>query len=123
MPDSRDPEQYKERARAWRDRAASLPDGTPERDACVTIAEGYEKLAALIEARRSWCHGAGRVRRIVLMQQLPRKPIQANCPRSTSLPTGNLAAPVRWGGFFMGWWWKECPRLIPDVVEGNLEIG
>ena len=45
-------EQYKERAKAWRDRAASLPR-RPERDACVALAEGYEKLAALIEARRS----------------------------------------------------------------------
>ena len=42
-----------ERAKAWRDRAASLPEGSPERDACVMLAEGYEKLAALIEARRS----------------------------------------------------------------------
>ena len=53
MPDSWDSEQYKERAKAWRARAASLPEGTPERDACVTIAEGYERLADLIEARRS----------------------------------------------------------------------
>jgi hypothetical protein len=53
MPDSWDSEQYKERAKAWRDRAASLPDGSPERDACVMLAQGYEKLAALIEARRS----------------------------------------------------------------------
>jgi hypothetical protein len=53
MPDSWDSEQYKERAKAWRDRAASLPDGSPERDACVLLAEGYERLAAIIEARRS----------------------------------------------------------------------
>ena len=52
MPDSWDSEQYHERAKAWRDRAASLPEGSPERDACVMLAEGYEKLAALIEARR-----------------------------------------------------------------------
>ena len=54
MPDSWDSEQYKERAKAWRDRAASLPLGSvPERDACVLLAEGYERLAAIIEARRS----------------------------------------------------------------------
>jgi hypothetical protein len=51
MPDSWDPERYKERAKAWRDKAASLPEGR-ERDACVTLAEGYEKLAELIEAQR-----------------------------------------------------------------------
>jgi hypothetical protein len=51
MPDSWDPEQYWERAKQWRDRAASLPEGTA-RDACVTIAEGYEKLAETIEAQR-----------------------------------------------------------------------
>jgi hypothetical protein len=51
MPDSWDPERYKERAKAWRDKAASFPEGR-ERDACVTLAEGYEKLAELIEAQR-----------------------------------------------------------------------
>jgi hypothetical protein len=33
-----------------RDRAAGLPEGR-ERDACVTIAEGYEKLAILTAPR------------------------------------------------------------------------
>ena len=51
MPDSWDPERYKERAKAWRDKAASLPEGR-ERDACVTLAEGYEKLVELIEVPR-----------------------------------------------------------------------
>ena len=51
MPDSWDSERYRERAKEWRDRAASLPEGR-ERDACVTIAEGYEKLVEIIEARR-----------------------------------------------------------------------
>jgi hypothetical protein len=53
MPDSWNSEQYRERAKAWRDRAASLPDGSPERDACVILAEGYERLAEIIEARGS----------------------------------------------------------------------
>ena len=53
MPDSWDSEQYKERAKVWRDKAASLPDGSPERDACVVLAEGYERLAEIIEARGS----------------------------------------------------------------------
>ena len=51
MPDSWDSERYKQRAKEWRDRAASLPEGR-ERDACVTIAEGYEKLVEIIEAQR-----------------------------------------------------------------------
>jgi hypothetical protein len=50
MPDSWDSERYRERAKEWRDKAASLPEGR-ERDACVTLAEGYEKLAEIIEAR------------------------------------------------------------------------
>ena len=51
MPGSWDPERYRERAKEWLDKAASLPEGR-ERDACVTLAEGYEKLAELLEARR-----------------------------------------------------------------------
>jgi hypothetical protein len=51
MSHSGDLERYKERAKEWRDRAASRPEGR-ERDACVTIAEGYEKLVEIIEAQR-----------------------------------------------------------------------
>ena len=51
MPDSWDPKRYRERAKEWRDKAASLPEGR-ERDTCVTIAEGYEGLAEIIEAQR-----------------------------------------------------------------------
>jgi hypothetical protein len=51
MPDSWDPKQYKERAKKWRDKAASLPEGR-ERDTCVTLAEAYEELAEIIEAQR-----------------------------------------------------------------------
>ena len=51
MPETWDPERYRERAKQWRARAAVLPEG-PERDASVTIAEGYEKLAEIIEAQR-----------------------------------------------------------------------
>ena len=49
MPNRWDPERYEQRAKEWRDRAASLPEGR-ERDACVTIAEGYEKLAYIDSA-------------------------------------------------------------------------
>ena len=51
MPDTWDSERYRERAKEWRDRAASLPEGH-ERDVYVVIAEGYEKLVAIIEAQR-----------------------------------------------------------------------
>jgi hypothetical protein len=50
MPERWDPERYEQRAKEWRDRAAGLPEGR-ERDACVTIAEGYEKLAILTAPR------------------------------------------------------------------------
>lgn len=50
MPDGWDPARYRERAKQWRDRAASVPEG-PEREAYVAIAEGYEKLAEIIEAQ------------------------------------------------------------------------
>jgi hypothetical protein len=53
VPQSWDPAIYRERARAWREKASSLPDGDPQQAVCVEIAEGYEKLATLIEQRRS----------------------------------------------------------------------
>ena len=52
MPDSWDPERYRERAKEWRDKAASLPEGHAQ-DTCVTLAEGYEELAEIIAAQRS----------------------------------------------------------------------
>ena len=50
MPDSWDPERYKERAKAWRDKAASFPEGR-ERDACVILAEDY---LVVISAYSAW---------------------------------------------------------------------
>jgi hypothetical protein len=49
MPDQWDANVYRERAAAWRERAAEL-DGD-EKAACISIADGYEKLAGLIEFR------------------------------------------------------------------------
>ena len=49
MPENWDPAVYWDHASRWRDRAASLPEDHPERAACVEIAEGYERLAALLE--------------------------------------------------------------------------
>jgi hypothetical protein len=51
MPDSWNPERYRERAKEWRDKAVSLPEGR-QRDTCVILAEGYEELAEIIEAQQ-----------------------------------------------------------------------
>ncbi len=39
---------YREREREWRERAANLNPGR-ERDACITLADGYQKLIELVE--------------------------------------------------------------------------
>ena len=51
MPSSWDPKVYRERAEQWREAAAGLPPGK-ERDACLALSEGYERLAELIAASR-----------------------------------------------------------------------
>jgi hypothetical protein len=48
MPDTWTAENYQARARAWREKADTLPEGR-ERDACLALAEGYANLADLIE--------------------------------------------------------------------------
>ena len=56
MPDSWDSERYRQRAKEWRDRAASLPEGREqEQEARVTIAEGYQKLVQIIDAQQRPC--------------------------------------------------------------------
>jgi hypothetical protein len=52
VPQNWDPVVYRERAKAWREKAATLPEGDPQRAVCVEIADGYEKLAILIEQRK-----------------------------------------------------------------------
>jgi hypothetical protein len=52
MPETWDPTIYRERAAAWRNKAASLPEDSGERTLCVAIAADYEKLATLIEERK-----------------------------------------------------------------------
>ncbi len=52
MPGSWDPQVYRERAEQWRAQADKMPPGE-SRDACLTISDGYVKLAALIEQDRS----------------------------------------------------------------------
>ena len=47
-----EPTSYRGRGKAWRDKAAALPDDNPERAVCVELAEGYERVATLLEQRR-----------------------------------------------------------------------
>jgi hypothetical protein len=49
MPDSWDAGEYRNRATAWLQKAESLPKGH-EREACFALAEGYVRLAELLEA-------------------------------------------------------------------------
>jgi hypothetical protein len=51
VPENWDPAYYRERAKAWRDKATTLPEDHPERAVCVEIADGYDKLATLLEQR------------------------------------------------------------------------
>ena len=48
MPDNWNAETYRGRARQWQAKAERLPRGE-ERDTCLTLAEGYTRLAELIE--------------------------------------------------------------------------
>ena len=52
MPESWDAGEYRNRATAWLQKAESLPEGR-EREACFVLAEGYVRLAELIEAQQS----------------------------------------------------------------------
>jgi hypothetical protein len=49
MPENWDPAVYWDRAKQWRERAASLPEDHPNRAIWLQIAESYEKLAALLQ--------------------------------------------------------------------------
>ena len=51
MPDSWNPEVYRQRVDAWRQKAALLPEGHEETALCLEIAEGYAKLARALEAQ------------------------------------------------------------------------
>jgi hypothetical protein len=53
VPENWDPIYYRERVKAWRDKAASLPEGHPEWAVCDELADGYDRLAALLE-QRGW---------------------------------------------------------------------
>jgi hypothetical protein len=51
MPASWNAGEYRNRATAWLQKAETLPAG-PERDACLALAEGYQRLAELLEAQQ-----------------------------------------------------------------------
>jgi hypothetical protein len=51
VPETWDPVRYRERAKAWREKATVLPDDDPERAVCIVLAEGYDRLATLLEQR------------------------------------------------------------------------
>jgi hypothetical protein len=53
MPDKWDADIYRQRAEAWRQRAAQLPDGDGARANCLALADEYEKLAFILEHRAS----------------------------------------------------------------------
>jgi hypothetical protein len=53
VPDSWDPEVYRQRAEAWRQKAVLLPEGHEEATLCLEIAGGYAKLARVLEAKSS----------------------------------------------------------------------
>jgi hypothetical protein len=44
-----DAAEYRKRAKAWREKAASLSEDQPERTLWLEVADGYEKLATQIE--------------------------------------------------------------------------
>jgi hypothetical protein len=48
MPSDWNPEIYRARAKQWQDKAAALPPGD-QRQACEALAQGYTRLAQLIE--------------------------------------------------------------------------
>jgi hypothetical protein len=52
MPEDADPAVYRYRAKRWREQATKLPEDDPERPICLELAEGYERLADLLEEQR-----------------------------------------------------------------------
>jgi hypothetical protein len=51
MPESWNAGEYRNRATAWLQKAESLPAGR-ERDACLALADGYTRLAVLLETQQ-----------------------------------------------------------------------
>jgi hypothetical protein len=59
LPDNWDPAQYRKRAQGWREKALTLPEDDPERAVCVDLAEGYDRLATLLEQKAHLTPPAG----------------------------------------------------------------
>jgi hypothetical protein len=53
VPETWDPACYRERAKTWREKAMTLPEDHPERAVCIELADGYDRLATLLE-QRGW---------------------------------------------------------------------
>jgi hypothetical protein len=47
VPESWNPEIYRQREQRWREKVEAIPPGK-ERDACVSLADGYAHLAQLL---------------------------------------------------------------------------
>ena len=52
MPENWDPAYYRDRAKAWRDKAAALPEDHRERAVSIELADGYDRLPTLLEQRQ-----------------------------------------------------------------------
>jgi hypothetical protein len=52
VPENWDPAYYHDRAKTWRDKAAALPEDHRERAVCIELADGYDRLATLLEQRQ-----------------------------------------------------------------------
>ena len=58
VPENWGPAYCRARALEWRERAVVLPEDHPERSVCLELAEGYDKMATLLEQREPrGCHG------------------------------------------------------------------
>ena len=53
MPNDWNPETYRRRAKQWHDKAVTVPFGD-ERKACEVLAQGYIRLAQLIEQAQQY---------------------------------------------------------------------
>jgi hypothetical protein len=92
MPESWDAGEYRNRATAWLQKAETLPAGR-ERDACLTLADGYTKLAELLEAQQ----GRFDRRRGSLAERSAHSSTRPACRNSGSVAPSNarITGPMR----------------------------
>ena len=91
MPESWDAGEYRNRAAAWLQKAETLPAGR-EREACLTLADGYTKLAELLEAKQgaSIAGGAALARPSVPLSAIPACRNSGSVAPSSALITGPM---------------------------------